>query len=118
MSSISVRAAIEMPIAVSRDSARKLKLAMDEAFRISSRAEVDFSGIEAITPSFLDELVRVSEEGAGAALWSVVLLNMPSALTSKFATIGRSHRVPMEAAKDRWFLTPQDATGVPSPWKA
>ena len=93
---------------VTRDSARKLAKALagepgDED------AVADFAGIEAVTPSFVDELLgSVLREWAGRELTPrrLVFTNVPTRLSLKFAAIGRARSIRIEEEREgTWVIT-------------
>src|SRR5713226_140537 len=99
---------------VTRDSARLIQRAMAAAFaRQPGEVALDFSGVEAVTPSFVDEVLTVLDEILGAAErknFRVLFLNPPTRLSAKFAAVGRGHRVRMkESEPGSWTITEEVA---------
>jgi|ERR1019366_3681799 hypothetical protein len=93
---------------ITRESAAAIKEAIANAFGSSDEVTLDFSSIDAVTPSFMDELIgsvddavrRVSRQNA-----RLVFLNVPTRLSAKFAAIGRAHRAQMfEPASGEWEI--------------
>ena len=112
MTPVVVRAQIDFPVAVSRESARKLKPAIIEAFREALSGRIDFTGVQVVTPSFVDELCRLIEDCAGDSPWVADLTNMPAEPSSKFMAIARSHHLVLEAAAGTWALKSRGIAGV------
>ncbi len=93
---------------VTRESAEAIKAAISSAFQSTNEIALDFSEIDAVTPSFVDELVGSIDkvvrraQGQNARL---VFLNVPTRLSAKFAAIGRAHRAEMfEPASGEWEI--------------
>lgn len=94
---------------ITRDSARLIKQAINEQLADQPHElTVDFAGIEAVTPSFVDELITVlGEVDALRRTGSrIVFQNLPTRLSEKFHAIGRGHGLRMvESAGDTWTIT-------------
>lgn len=57
---------------------------------------IDFSGVEAITPAFIDELLWILKEALKkdiAHQSQIVFVNLPTRLSSKFAVLARAHEM-------------------------
>ena len=98
-------------VLVTRDSARQLGLALE---RLSPAAEddsitLDFEGIEAMTPSFVDELLGVIDHviaNPGRQPHRLVLSHAPTRLSEKFIAIARARNVNIaEVGEDSWSIT-------------
>lgn len=95
---------------IARESARPIRVALANALAGQEREVVlDFEGVEAVTPSFVDELLTVVDdavkEGRQAGL-CVVFLNPPTRLSAKFAAVGRGHGLRMKESEPRsWTIT-------------
>lgn len=96
----------KQPVLVTRDSAHAIADMLNAG---EKRAELslDFDGVEAITPSFLDELIGVLESRLGdRKAFRVELVNFPTHLTSKYAAIARGRHVKIEEPKPgRWEIS-------------
>jgi hypothetical protein len=85
---------------VTRESARAIGEALATAL-ISADGDVvlDFSGIDAVTPSFVDEALSSIEQMLGESRRKrlrVVFLNPPTRLSAKFAAVGRARGLEMK----------------------
>ena len=86
---------------VTRESASLLRGAV---FADKGRVALDLSGIEAITPSFIDQMLLIVEESLGrdSDRLDVLLLNAPPGM-EKLRPIGRAHHASVaEDAKGNW----------------
>lgn len=101
---------------ISRDSARELErhlatAADGGAERAPAEAtlSIDFEGVQGVSPSFVDELLRVIEpllrsraDGQGFRL---VIRRPPTRLSSKFEAVARGHSMRAVALPDgSWML--------------
>jgi hypothetical protein len=98
---------------VSRESAGALRDVIFEAVSDSPVA-LDLSGIRAITPAFIDQMLLIVEESLGedSDRLDVLLLNPPPGMDSKLQPIGRAHHLSVaEEAKGNWVIrgTPSDS---------
>lgn len=107
-------------ILVTRESARVLEEALRRAWsdRAGSTdaanlgsATIDFRGVEGVAPSFLDELLTVFELVIGPNPnhpgRSLVVVNPPTRLSSKFEAVARGHGLSVVSRSDgSWVLTP------------
>jgi hypothetical protein len=91
-------------ILVTRESARDLEAplrsSLDPAFR---EVRVDFTGVEGVSPSFLDELLRVLDRvasHAGGGAWRFVLAGVPTKMSEKHAAIARGRDLNLTVAAD------------------
>jgi hypothetical protein len=95
-------------VLVTRASARRLAPTIESAVRNASGAlELDFSHVDGMTPSFLDELVSVVEEAFGRLnvdSFRVEILNPPTALSAKFAAIGRGRELGLTESGGGWTI--------------
>src|SRR2546423_2848822 len=82
---------------VARATARQIASAIETALAKSGEAiELDFSGIEAVTPSFVDELLGVIQhivDRSSLGLETIIVSNPPTRLSSKFEAIGRGRNL-------------------------
>ena len=78
---------------VTRESARRLRPAItDSLARETGEVVLDFSGILGVTPSFVDELLQVIQDGLGESGLSelrVTAKNPPTRLSLKLVAIAK-----------------------------
>jgi hypothetical protein len=89
---------------VSREAAREL----EPAIRISANDEItfDFRGVEAVSPSFVDELLLLIESTAGKGSLKVTICRSPTRLSSKFEALARAHEAEVqEIEPGTWVIT-------------
>ena len=80
---------------VTRDAAGALQEDVLESSRHGEPLALDLSGVQAITPSFLDQLLLMVERSLpreGDPV-SVVMLNSPPGFRDRLESIGRVHRL-------------------------
>lgn len=98
---------------ITRESAQKIGEALVAAFD-QEPLLVDFAGIDAVTPSFVDELLAVVEnilKEPGQAEATAVFLNPPTRLSEKFAAVGRAHSLNVIEGDDgSWTISAGVAT--------
>lgn len=119
MRTLRVHDVLKERILVTRESARLLEDALRAAIadaRTLRKQEgnasviIDFSGVEGVTPSFLDELLSAFESLVGPESndceRSLIVANPPTRLSLKFHAIARGHRMSVQAMPDgSWLLT-------------
>jgi hypothetical protein len=109
MGSVKIYDIIPKRALVTRESARLVRDSLAAA--VADRASeviLDFSGVEAVTPSFVDELITVLGEVAGPKKtnFRIVFLNPPTRLSEKFLAIGRGHGLRIsESDPGTWTIT-------------
>ena len=93
---------------VSRESARTLQSTLTAWAKLDEKLTIDFAGVDALTPSFVDELlkvIRVTLKNAGSPRLQVRFTNMPTQLSSKFAAIARAHELIItEVSPGSWLI--------------
>ena len=98
---------------ITRDSARPIGRAVVEAISgCGHRVALDFSGVDAVTPSFVDEVLIVLDEAlteAERASLQLSFVNPPTRLSAKFAAVGRSHNLSIEEVGPREWLISRSA---------
>jgi hypothetical protein len=102
-------------VLVTRASARELGPALAAAMAESDRTVIDFAGVEGVTPSFIDEVLLLTEKGARAAGRDLVLdiRNPPTRLSEKFSAIGRGHGLLIEELESgTWHISPGEPNSV------
>jgi len=104
---------------VTRKSARAIKDFLVVPVDPEGTALVlDFSGIEAVTPSFVDEIITVLGETASVDRTGlrVVFLNPPTRLSGKFLAIARRHGLHIiESSPETWTITKDAPAAEPPP---
>jgi len=82
---------------VTRESAHVLRTALASiAGNDKDELSIDYSGIEAVTPSFVDEALRILREHlsvSSGGQFRILFVNLPTRLSSKFAAIARAHEI-------------------------
>jgi anti-anti-sigma regulatory factor len=110
MAQVTVSHTLPKKALVTRASARVLADALRAASATGDHEiVVDFSGVEAVTPSFVDELYRLIDElrqSKPGKVSRLKLTNIPTRLSAGFAAIGRSHGTAIaEPAPNVWTST-------------
>jgi hypothetical protein len=94
---------------ITRESAHVIKDAIAPSVSAEGEINLDFSGIDAVTPSFIDEILLIVDEAVShksAGRVRVVFTNAPTRLSSKFAAIGRGHGANIvESSLGSWEIT-------------
>lgn len=92
---------------VSRVAAQRAVASLKEEVAGSPpRLEVDFSGVEAATPSFIDELIGGLGAAEFAGYQEIRFVRPPSRLSEKFRAIGRGREISMEENEaGEWLLS-------------
>lgn len=114
MRTLQVFELIPRRVLVARGSARDIAAAVEEALGDSAGTiELDFLGIEAVTPSFVDEILSVIQgilDRTNVGLDRIVVSHPPTRLSSKFEAIGRGRNLRIEeGAGGAWVITPESA---------
>ena len=82
-------------VLVTRASARSIEANLAGALSDGQgEFTLDFSGIDGLTPSFLDEILSILDEhtqDTTGRQYTVTMANPPTELSSKFAAVGRGH---------------------------
>jgi STAS-like domain of unknown function (DUF4325) len=96
---------------VARATARQIGSEIETKLGTSGKAiELDFTGVEAVTPSFIDEILDVIQhivDQSGLELEKILVTNPPTRLSSKFEAIGRGRNLHMAEGQDSmWVITP------------
>ena len=98
-------------VLVTRESAKAIGGALAIA---NDQGEVvlDFSGVDAVTPSFVDEALAVVEKAVranGQNQIRVVFLHPPTRLSTKFEAIGRGRGLRIKESEDGgWIITREE----------
>lgn len=99
---IKVAELLKRKILVTRESAAILRQQIESAIRTESEVILDFEGIEAVTPSFVDEIMGMIDDARAAAVQSIAratFRHTPTALSEKFVAIGRRHGAEISQSK-------------------
>ncbi len=103
--SVDVHQIIKMPIGVSRETARLLYQPIEIAAHTNAGIlDVDFLGMAGLTPSFLDEVLRILEETSKDRQWKARLTNVPTEFPSKYQAVARSHALTARIDGSIWTL--------------
>jgi STAS-like domain of unknown function (DUF4325) len=92
---------------VARESAWPIRDALGHT-GVAEQIALDFSGVDAVTPSFVDELLTIlaASVNAGNGEFSVLVVNPPTRLSAKFAAVARAHAMSIrELDTGSWELT-------------
>lgn len=99
MKSVKVHDLLQRRALITRESAGAIREALLNAVATHDDVALDFSEIDAVTPSFIDEILGFIDDASlqnpGRNL-RVAFLNAPTRLSSKFAAIGKAHGTRME----------------------
>ena len=99
-----------MRVLVTRDSARSIQEHIRGAI-LDGRGDVvlDFEGVVGVTPSFLDETLRIVEECIAESddgRLHVTIEAPPTELSSKFLAVGRGHSLDVSKSKNgSWVIS-------------
>src|SRR5262245_14667513 len=102
-------------VLVTRESARAIEPALGSALADGrGQIELNFEGVEGMTPSFLDEILAIIEERMETVLSDrirIKIVNPPTRLSSKFVALGKGHQfLVRESEGGGWTIT-RDAQG-------
>lgn len=95
-------------VLVTRDSAHLIEPALVGLPRVGpGPILLDFAGIEAITPSFVDELLGVLESNlSDSGSFEVTFKNFPANLSAKYEAIARGRAVSITVPlRGQWIIT-------------
>jgi hypothetical protein len=95
------------PILTSRQSARRIKPVLSQQPHYGGRPLcLDFSGTHGVSPSFVDEALRVAEEcisNSGRNDTTVIFAHPPTMMSSSHRAIARAHgRTLVETENGDW----------------
>jgi hypothetical protein len=99
---------------VARAAARSIVAALkSEVQQPTATLELDFAGVEAVTPSFIDELISELSAPGFAQCERIRLLHPPSRLSEKFRAIGRGRGIAMDETPGKdWVIAFFPSTGT------
>lgn len=97
-------------VLVTRESARALTTVLTSALATGQgEVELNFEGVDGITPSFLDEILAIVEECLTQIKEDrlrITVVNPPTRLSSKFLALGRGRRLSVEESEGgAWIIT-------------
>ena len=112
MTTVQIRQSIGKKALLSRSTARltgeRISQSLSQDSDHSEGLVLDFLGIDAVSPSFVDELLLVIGEHLRQGLQSnrtVLFTNVPTRLSEKFAAVGRGHSLIIsERESGTWAL--------------
>lgn len=124
MSAVTVRSVISNAVLISRDSARQLEGPLRECANYlldhlrdqnAHELTLDFEGISGVSPSFIDEIIRILKSlnllSSEVHHLRFVIANPPTRLSSKFQAIARSHDLIVQQTPDgSWLIDIVKAT--------
>lgn len=109
MRTIEVFQFLQRKILVTRESASAVRDAIESAIRADGEVTMDFSGIDAVTPSFVDEILGMIDDaraGSSRREVRVVFVHTPTPLSTKFLAIGKRHGVTIsQSGSEAWEIT-------------
>ena len=109
MPAIKVHDLLRRRALVTRESAAPLRSALEAIDIALDELVLDFSGIDAVTPSFVDEVLAVVEgvlKQRKADSSRVRVINPPTRLSAKFLAVGRARGLHIhETASRSWVVT-------------
>jgi len=89
---------------ITRESARELQETLASLFqREEPEIILDFAGVDAVTPSFIDELLNAIDELRDVSRLRKLQLtfrNVPTRLSAKFEAIGRTHKMDIDEVEN------------------
>ena len=115
MATFSVHELLHKRALITRASASPIRQILEES-SATGDVTLDFAGVEAVTPSFVDEVLAVVENALaqqGRKRLRVIFLNPPTRLSSKFAAIGRARHLEVRETEDGAWLITTAADAVP-----
>lgn len=107
---VQVRELLDSQVAVARDSARMLRPAIESSMKAEKRLTIDLTGIEVLSPSFVDELfgllaTLLAESGRSA------LLANSAVDVGRYEALGRTYRLMLKSrGRVGWELSPKKRT--------
>jgi hypothetical protein len=112
MHTIEVFQFLQRRILVTRASASAVRDAIDSSIKSDGEVTLDFTGIDAVTPSFVDELLAMINDARASSPQRkarVVFAHAPTELSAKFLAIGKRHGATMsQLSSDAWEITAQE----------
>lgn len=116
MRSVNVFQHLRRKVLVTRESASALRDEIGSSIKADGGVILDFAGIDAVTPSFVDEVLGIIDEARADSSQPevrVVFKHSPTSLSEKFLAIGKRHRATMsQSGTDAWEITNVGAAAV------
>lgn len=99
---------------ITRDSAKPIRQALAGSdIAVADDVALDFSGIDAVTPSFVDEVLAILEEALRRTKRGelrLLLVNPPTRLSAKFSAVARARGLQISESEDgAWAVTAASA---------
>jgi hypothetical protein len=114
MHSVEVFKHLQRKILVTRESAAALRPEIEASIRTDGQVVLDFAGIDAVTPSFVDEILGIIDDARGDSSTRelrAIFRHPPTSLSEKFLAIGKRHGARMsQSGTDGWEITNAGAT--------
>jgi hypothetical protein len=100
---------LQRRVLVTRESAHAIQTELTSSLTNGGREIVlDFSNVDAVTPSFVDEVLAIIDEAVSRtprSTLNVKFVHAPTRLSEKFAAIGRSHGAQItESSPGAWTI--------------
>jgi hypothetical protein len=109
MRSVEVFQRLRRKILVTRESASALRQEIDSSIKADGEVILDFTGIDAVTPSFVDEVLGMIDDARADSSRRevrVIFRHTPTSLSEKFVAIGKRHGARMsQSGIDAWEIT-------------
>jgi STAS-like domain of unknown function (DUF4325) len=108
MRTIEVFQLLQRKILVTRESASAVREAIESSITSEGEVTLDFSGIDAMTPSFVDEILGIIDDARAKSLRRevrVLFSHAPTPLSAKYLAIGKRHGAMIsQSASDAWEI--------------
>ena len=110
MQTVKVHDLLRKRALVTRESANPIRQALAGTDVAAAReAVLDFSGVDAVTPSFVDELLAILDEALRRTeheQFRLLLVNPPTRLSAKFLAVARARGLQIsESDNGTWMVT-------------
>ena len=109
MGTIEIFHFLRRKILVTRESALAVRDAIESSIKADGEVTLDFTGIDAVTPSFVDEILAMIDDARASSSRRevrVVFAHAPTPLSAKFLAIGKRHGATMsQSGSDAWEIT-------------
>lgn len=116
MRTIEVFQLLQRKILVTRESASAVHDAIESSISEEGEVTLDFSGIDAVTPSFVDEILGMIDDARASSSRRevhAVFSHAPTPLSAKYLAIGKRHGATMsQSSSDAWVIKNAAAVGA------
>ena len=116
MRTIEVYQLLQRKILVTRESASAVREAIESSISAEGEVALDFSGIDAVTPSFVDEILGMIDDARASSSRRevrVVFSHAPTPLSAKYLAIGKRHGATMsQLSSDAWEIKNASTVGA------